>query len=230
VSDTAPAARRPGRPARLSPESVLDAADALLSSDGVEAVTIRRVAESLGVSPMALYRHVGDKDGLLLALVDRLAQRLEYPPLPTDPRERLMALWKTLYQGLAAHPWLPEVLARRRLMAPSVLWAVEEIHVALCDAGLRLERAVLAYRIVWEFTLGALLVRAGISQGAAGGSEAAPRVPEAAPSVQRALRGAPDPERYPTLARAAVQWRAAHGRDTYLADLGELLDVLLARG
>jgi hypothetical protein len=74
---------------------------------------------------------------------------------------------------------------------------------------------VLAYRIVWEFTLGALLVRAGISHEA--------------PSVQRALRGAPDPERYPTLAHAAVHWRAAHGRDTYLADLGELLDALLAR-
>ncbi|MDQ6804267.1 MAG: TetR family transcriptional regulator [Actinomycetota bacterium] len=213
MSDTAPAARRPGRPPRLSEESVLDAADVLLSSEGVEAVTIRRVAESLGVSAMALYRHVGDKDDLLLALVDRLAQRLEYPPLPADPRERLTALWRTLYEGLAAHLWLPEVLARRRLMAPSVLWAVEEIHVALCDAGLTLERAVVAYRIIWEFTLGALLVRAGISQEA--------------PSVQRNLRGAPDPERYPTLARAAERWRAAHGQDTYLADLGELIGALL---
>lgn len=216
MSDTAPSGRSPGRPARLSRESVLDAASALLSSEGVEAVTVRRVAESLGASPMALYRHVGDKDDLLLALVDRLAERLEHPPLPVDPRERLVLLWMTLYEGLAAHPWLPEVLARRRLMAPSVLWAVEEIHVAWCDAGLTLERAVLAYRIVWEFTLGALLVRAGMSQDA--------------PSVQRALRGAPDPERYPTLARAAMQWRAAHGQDTYLADLGELIDALLARG
>lgn len=216
VTDGPPAARRPGRPARLSHEAVLDAADALLSSAGVEAVTIRRVAESLGVSPMALYRHVGAKDDLLLALVDRLAQRLEYPPLPPDPRQRLLALWRTLYQGLAAHHWLPEVLARRRLMAPSVLWAVEEIHVAFCEAGLTLERAVVAYRVVWEFTLGALLVRAGISPDR--------------PSVQRALRGAPDPMLYPTLARAAAQWRAAHGHDKYHADLGELLDALLGQG
>jgi len=215
MSDSAPAARKPGRPARLSQELVLDAADALLSREGVQAVTIRRVAESLGVSPMALYRHVGDKDDLLLALVDRLAQRLEYPALPADPRERLIALWRTLYDGLAAHPWLPEVLARRRLMAPSVLWALEEIHVAFCDAGMTLEEAVLSYRLVWEFTLGALLVRAGISQPG--------------PSVQRVVRGAPDPERYPTLARAAAQWRAVHGQDTYLGDLDALLDALLLR-
>jgi AcrR family transcriptional regulator len=195
---------------------VLDAADALLAREGVEAVTVRRVAESLGASPMALYRHVGDKDDLLVALVDRLAQRLEYPPLPALPKERLLTVWCTLYDGLAAHPWLPEVLARRRLMAPSVLWAVEEIHVAFCDAGLTLDQAVLAYRMVWEFTLGALLVRAGIAGDR--------------PSVQGELRGAPDPERYPTLARAAAAWRDAHGHDTYHADLAELLDALLAWG
>lgn len=194
---------------------MLEAADALLASEGVEAVTIRRVADSLGASPMALYRHVGDKDDLLLALVDRLAQRLERPSLPPDPRQRLLVLWRTLYQGLAEHPWLPEVLARRRLMAPSVLWAVEDIHVALCDAGLTLERAVVAYRVVWEFTLGALLVRAGDSHDR--------------PSVQQTLRGAPDPSRYPTLARAAARWRAAHGQDTYLSDLADLLDALLRR-
>jgi AcrR family transcriptional regulator len=193
----------------------LEAAEATLSREGVEAVTIRRVADALGVSPMALYRHVRDKDDLLVLLVDRLAQRLEHPALPVDPRGRLLALWTTLYDGLAVHPWLPEVLARRQLMARSVLWAVEEIHVAFCDGGLTLDEAVVAYRVVWEFTLGALLVRAGIRLDR--------------PSVQDAVRGAPDPERYPTLARAAAAWRSAHGRDTYYSDLEELLDALLAR-
>jgi AcrR family transcriptional regulator len=195
---------------------VLEAAEAALTSEGVEAVTIRRVADSLGVSPMALYGHVKDKEDLLVLLVDRLAQRMEYPELPADPLGRLLALWRTLYDGLAAYPWLPEILARRRLMARSVLWAVEEIHVAFCDAGLALDDAVLAYRVVWEFTLGALLVRAGLGVDR--------------PSVQDAVRGAPDPEHYPTLARAAASWRSAHGRDTYYSDLEELLGALLAMG
>jgi hypothetical protein len=66
---------------------------------------------------------------------------------------------------------------------------------------------------MWNFTLGALLVGAGAS------SEA--------PSRQQALRGAPDPERYPMLAAAAAAWTAAHDRDTYREDLGALIDALL---
>lgn len=52
------------------------------------------------------------------------------------------------------HPWLPEVLARRRLMAASVLDAIEEIHANLIALGLSLDEAVVAYRIMWQFTLG----------------------------------------------------------------------------
>ena len=71
-----------------------------------------------------------------------------------------------------------------------------------------------AYRLMWNFTLGSLLVRAGASTEG--------------PSPQRELRGAPDPHRYPLLAAAAAAWTAAHDRDTYHEDLGALIDVLLA--
>jgi AcrR family transcriptional regulator len=162
---------------------------------------------------MAPYRHVGSKDELLMVLVDRLAARLVYPPRPQDPKGAMVVLWSTIYDSLAEHPWVPEVLARRRLMAPSVLDAIEEIHAALRDAGLPIGAAVRAYRLMWNFTLGSLLARAGAS------SEA--------PSRQQALRGAPDPERYPMLAAAAAAWTAAHDRDTYRDDLGALIDALL---
>ncbi|MDQ6729322.1 MAG: TetR/AcrR family transcriptional regulator C-terminal domain-containing protein [Actinomycetota bacterium] len=190
---------------------------ARLDAEGVGAVTFRTLAADLGVSPMALYGHVADKDDVLLALVDRLADRLVHPAPPADPSAAIRLRWQTLYEGLAEHPWLPEVLARRRLMARSVLGAVEDIHASLVRAGLTLEQAIRAYRIMWEFTLGALLVRAGTA------------VPDRlAPSVQAQLRGAPDPERYPTLAASAPTWRAIEGRDTYARDLAALLDGLLA--
>ena len=48
------------------------------------------------------------------------------------------------------------------------------------------------------------------------------------PNRRRQLRGAPDPERYPMLAAAAAAWTAARDRDTYLDDLGALIDALLA--
>src|SRR5919109_308999 len=170
-----------GRPPTIGREIVLDAAIRLLDAEGVEALTMRRLASALGVSAMALYRHVGSKDELLMVLVDRLAARLVYPPRPRDPKGAMLVLWSTIYDSLAEHSWVPAVLARR---------------------------------LMWHLTLGALLVRAGAS------SEG--------PSQQRQLRGAPDPERYPLLAAAVAAWTAAHDRDTYREDLEALIDALLA--
>jgi AcrR family transcriptional regulator len=208
------AKHRRGRPPTLDREAVLETAIRLLDAEGVEALTMRRLASELGVSAMAPYRYVGSKDELLMVLVDRLAARLVYPSRPRDPKRAMLVLWSTIYDSLAEHSWVPEVLARRRMMAPSVLGAIEEIHEALRDAGLPIEAAVRAYRLMWNFTLGSLLVRAGAS------SEG--------PSRQRELRAAPDPERYPMLAAAARAWTAAHDRDTYREDLGALIDALLA--
>jgi AcrR family transcriptional regulator len=204
---------RSGRPPTIDRDAVLDAAVRLLDAEGVEALTMRRLASQLGVSAMAPYRYVGSKDELLIVLVDRLAARLVYPPRPPDPKGAMLVLWSTIYDSLAEHPWVPEVLARRRMMAPSVLDAIEEIHAALRGAGLSIEAAVRAYRLMWNFTLGSLLVRAGAtSEG---------------PSRQQALRGAPDPERYPLLAAAATAWTAGHDGDTYREDLGALIDALM---
>ena len=192
---------------------MLETALRLLDAEGVEALTMRRLASELGVSAMAPYRHVGSKDELLMVLVDRLAARLVYPPRPRDPGGAILVLWWTIYNSLAEHPWVPEVLARRRMMAPSVLGAIEEIHAALHDAGLATDAAVRAYRLMWNFTLGSLLVRAGASADG--------------PSRRRELRGSPDPERYPMLAAAAAAWTAADEHDTYRADLQALIAALL---
>jgi len=204
---------RRGRPPTIDRDAVLNAALRLLDAEGVEALTMRRLASELGVSAMTPYRYVGSKDELLIVLVDRLAGRLVYPRRPRDPKGAMLVLWSTIYDSLAEHTWVPEVLARRRMMAPSVLDAIEEIHAALRDAGLSTESAVRAYRLMWNFTLGSLLVRAGTSSDA--------------PSRQQELRGAPDPERYPMLAAAATAWTDAHDRDTYREDLAALIDALL---
>src|SRR3954451_21004187 len=114
-----------GRPPTLDREAVLETAIRLLDAEGVQALTMRRLASELSVSAMAPYRHVGSKDELLMVLVDRLAARLEHPPRPRDPKGAMVVLWTTIYDSLAEHPWVAEVLARRRMMAPSVLGAIE---------------------------------------------------------------------------------------------------------
>src|SRR5579875_3410627 len=150
MSEKSPLPHR-GRPATIDRETVLDAALRLLDAEGVQALTMRRLARELGVSAMAPYRYVGSRDELLMVLIDRLAARVEFPPRPPDPAGALLVLWETLYEALAEHPWVPEVLARRRMMAPSVLGAIEEMHAALRAAGLSIAAAVRAYRLMWNF-------------------------------------------------------------------------------
>src|SRR3954471_1818236 len=77
----------------INREAVLDATLALAEERGLDAVSMREVARRLEVTPMALYRHVGDKQGLLDGLVERLLDELELPDpaLPWDERLRLLA-------------------------------------------------------------------------------------------------------------------------------------------
>jgi AcrR family transcriptional regulator len=210
-------ARGPGRPPRLSREAVVTAAESIVARDGIDALTMRRVARELRSSPMALYRHVRDKDELLVLLLDRLVERLPRPALPEEPRARLLTLWSLLYDGLDQHPWVVEVLVKGHLMARSVLWVMEEILAAFVAAGLTHEQAAAAYRACWQFTVGALTIRHGLARTAAGGR----------PRFQLGLLTGADPRELPTLAAVAAYWSRPY--QDYEAGLSALLDGLLDR-
>jgi len=215
---TSEGARGPGRPPRLSRDAVVTAAESIVARDGIDALTMRRVARELRSSPMALYRHVRDKDELLVLLLDRLVDQLPRPALPEDPRARLVALWRLLHDGLDRHPWVVEVLVKGHLIARSVLWVMEEILAAFVAAGLTHRQAVAAYRATWQFTVGVLTVRHGLARTAASGR----------PRLQVSVLTSADPRELPTLAAVASLW-AAVGED-YEDGLTALLDGLLSRG
>jgi AcrR family transcriptional regulator len=212
-----PAARR-GRPPRLSRAAIVAAAQAVVERDGVEALTMRRVADELGASPMALYRHVRGKDELLVLLLDALAAALPRPRLPRAPRARVLAACRHMRDGLAEHPWIVDVLAAGDLIAPSILWLIEEIVAGFLAGGLSPAAAANAYRVIWQFTVGDLIVRRGVQRVAALGRP---------PFVLGVLQSA-DPERFPALAGVAGEWAPARARDTYEAGLRALVDGLLA--
>ena len=81
---------RGGRPARLSRDQILEAAQGIIEREGIDALTMRRLALELDSSAMAVYRHVRDKDQLLVLLLDRLAAAVRRPRLPREPRGRLI--------------------------------------------------------------------------------------------------------------------------------------------
>lgn len=94
----------PGRRERLTRTRVVDAAMTLADDGGLEALSMRRLAEHLGVVPMALYRHVADKHELLDAMIDRVFAELTDPVDP-DWAGALRARARSMRDALARHPW-----------------------------------------------------------------------------------------------------------------------------
>jgi AcrR family transcriptional regulator len=178
---------------------------------------MRRVAEELGSSPMSIYRHVRDKDELLVLLLDRLAAALPRPRLPSDPRRRLARACRAMRDGLAEHPWIVDVLAGGELIAPSILWLMEEIVAGFVACGLSYVQAADGYRAVWQFTVGELIIRRGLDRVAAAGRR--PFVLDVLTSV--------DPQQLPALAAVAEHWAPARTRDSYEIGISALIDGLL---
>src|SRR5580658_366894 len=94
---------RPAKPP-LSQDAVVEAALAVLQSEGLEAVTMRRVAQALDTGAASLYVYVAGRDGLLQAMLDRVCASIELEvPDPARWRDQLHALLQRMYQALVAH-------------------------------------------------------------------------------------------------------------------------------
>jgi AcrR family transcriptional regulator len=209
-----------GRPPRLSQELIVSAAAAVIAREGMQRFTVQRLADELHSSPMAIYRHVRDKDHLIVLLLDKLVRDLPQPDMPADPRDRVLLAFQVMRDGLAQHPWVVEILSAGDLMAPAVLWLIEEILAGCVACGLSLEQAAAAYRMLWRFTVGEMVIRDATARRT--------RQLGRQPFLLRVLEDAPARE-LPNLAAASQYWIAARGRDTYAEDLKELVDGLLAR-
>ncbi|MFV0407273.1 MAG: TetR/AcrR family transcriptional regulator [Propioniciclava sp.] len=101
-----PAATRPGPRARLSAAAIVQAGLRVARDEGLDALTMARVAEVTGCSKMALYRHVSDRNDLLAVMAD---SALGAPPAPVasqDWRSQFTQLWDRLLAICVEYPWL----------------------------------------------------------------------------------------------------------------------------
>lgn len=105
----------------LTRDRVLDSAVDLADAEGVDAVSMRRLAQELGVVPMALYKHVAHKDELLDAMVDRVVGEIP----PTDPalpwKDALRTRILDARAALLRHPWARRVLEAQEAPTPTIL-------------------------------------------------------------------------------------------------------------
>ncbi|GAA5080860.1 TetR/AcrR family transcriptional regulator [Nocardia iowensis] len=111
----------------LNKDRVLRAAIALADDAGIDSLSMRNLAQQLGVVPMALYKHVANKDELLDGVVDVLVAEIDPPDSDLDwkpaVRQRILAARRTLQR----HPWASRVIESRPAPTPAVLAYLESI-------------------------------------------------------------------------------------------------------
>ena len=125
-----------GRPPAHTRDQVVDAAIRLADTEGLAAVTIRRIAQEIGAGAMSLYTYVPDKDRLLDLMVDRVGSAMTSVEVNGDWRTDLVALADAQRQLMLAHPWMPAALPNRRLSGRNMLAYLEKGLAALAPTGL----------------------------------------------------------------------------------------------
>ncbi|MGW5422141.1 TetR/AcrR family transcriptional regulator [Streptomyces sp. NPDC003943] len=136
-------------PARLDRDRIVRAAIQLADADGLEAVSLRKVAAVLGVGPMRLYGYIAGKDELLDLMVDAI--HAEIRPVGDGWREVLRSLAETTRQAAHEHEWLADLLGGRPQLGPNALARGEAVVSALkgvdVDSVMPVVTAVDAYVI-----------------------------------------------------------------------------------
>jgi AcrR family transcriptional regulator len=142
-----------------SREEIGEAGRRIARRSGLPTVSVRSVAEELGVEPVAVRRVAGDRDGVVVAMLDAIAGEvivLVPPPAP-DPRTELLVIASTAYSVLAGDPWAVVALAVDGLAAPAIMPVAERVFVAFRKAGVPEESLGHANRVLWGHVYGAVL-------------------------------------------------------------------------
>lgn len=185
------------RRGRLNRDRVLAAAVALADEIGIQPLSMRRLAQELGVVPMALYKHVANKDELLDGMIDVLVGEID-PPVrgagwKSTVRQRVLSARGVLLR----HPWARQVLESRTNQTPAVLEYMDSFIGMFLAGGFSVDLThhvmhALGSRM-WGFTQ-------ELFQNPAGPKAGAPAVPpEAMAAVLRQMA-----ERYPNLTQVAM--------------------------
>jgi AcrR family transcriptional regulator len=207
---------RGGRPPRLSRDDVVAAARRVAARDGVDVLTMRRVAQEAGTTAMALYHYVRNREELLLLLLDHYAAGITSSPERADPRTQIIDAATAMHAALAAEPWVAEVLSSDRLLSRAALWYPERIIDGLVRAGRTPVAALRGYRAIWYYTVGEILIRAH-----------AARSREAGPTVRDQVLADLEPTEFPRLAGLSPRWAEVAGQDHFRSGLTALVHGLL---
>lgn len=128
-------------PVRLSVATIVATAVAMADAEGIDALSMRRIATELGAPTMSLYRHVESKDGLVVLMIDAVLGEDSFPP-PSDAdwRADLEVCARLQWAGFLRHPWLARVMSvTRPQLVPNGFRYTEWCLRALAPLGLSME-------------------------------------------------------------------------------------------
>jgi AcrR family transcriptional regulator len=160
------------RSRQLSEREILDVARRLTTSIGISALTMRRLAEELGVSPMATYHHVRSRDALLLLLADDVMRGVLPPPADAGTwDERLWSYMHAMGEELAAHPGLSNFLLDHDTTAEARRYTQRCIEVVR-EGGFDAAQAKQAFMAIYTYMWGRSIFQAIRNRRSAGGRPA----------------------------------------------------------
>jgi AcrR family transcriptional regulator len=155
---------------RLDRATIIAAAAELLDRDGLDGLTMRRLATELGVAPMATYRHFADRAALVDALIDDTASRIDIPAPTGDWRLDLKAIARSLRSGLLARPALIPVVIARPALGPAAIQLAEAAYAVLVPTGFGPRTTDRAANLLFGYVLGFVALEAPRRYPVAGAS------------------------------------------------------------
>ncbi len=149
----------------LQRDRIVVAAIELADREGVDALSMRNLARSLGYEVMSLYNHVANKDQLLSLMIDAVAGEIDRPSPDHAPLQAIRAVSISTQEVLVRHPWAP-ALWQRHLPGPERTERMEDLLRLLDESGLSPDLAHLGFHAVTNHVLGYTLQQLGMALGA----------------------------------------------------------------
>ena len=189
--------------APLSRERVLRGAVAVADAGGIGSLTIRSLAQHLGVKPMSVYHHVANKDEILDGIVDLVFSEIELPSAGGDWREQMRRRATSARRVLRCHPWAIGLLESRTTPGPATLRHHDAVIGTLRAAGFSVEMTAHAYALLDSYTYGFALQEATLPfEG-----------PETVTDVTEPILRQMSTDSYPHLAEMATEYILKPGYD-----------------
>jgi AcrR family transcriptional regulator len=203
----------------LTRQRVLRAAVALADRGGVGALSMRKLAQELGVEAMSLYHHVANKDDILDGIVDVVFGEIELPTGEAGWEAAMRRRAVSAREALRRHPWATGLMESRRTPGPANIRHHDAVLGVLRNAGFPVELAAHAYSLLDSYIYGFALQEASLPF----------HTPEEAAEVAQEIMSVFPAADYPHLAEIAIEHALQPGYDygdEFLYGLDLILDGL----